>query len=96
MMVVEGSAPDERIAVRIGLYFCTIDIKLPERNEPLFLQPVQELIVQLVQHLAFQFFSFEVIEGIPLWLLSFGQQDKSKVSLTEIYNTVNRTPRIFA
>lgn len=36
-VVIERPAPDECIAVRIGLYFCTIDIKLFECKESLFL-----------------------------------------------------------
>ena len=36
-VVIQRSAPDKRIAVRIGLYFCAVDVKLLKRKESLFL-----------------------------------------------------------
>ena len=36
-MVIERPAPDERIAVRIRFYFCSINVQLFKRNESLFL-----------------------------------------------------------
>ena len=89
-MIVQASPPDKGVSVCVRFDLCSINVEFFQRNEAFLLQTAHKLIVQFIQDLSRQFFSFKVIKSIPLGLLSFGQPDKGKIPLAQINDTVNR------
>ena len=89
-MVVDGPPPDKCVSVCVCLDLGPIDVKLFQGDKMLFFKTTYELVIQFIQDFSRQLLSLKVIKSISFGFLSFGQPDKSEISLAQFNDPVNR------
>ena len=81
-MVIDAATPYKGIMVSIGFYLGSVNEQFFERDQSFLFQSAQELVVQIIQYLRRQFFALEIVKSIPQGFLTFGEPDKSQISIT--------------